>query len=89
MRWALEIAVTMGHGASGGPVLDIAGNVLAVVVADGTGEGLTSAITLADLTDFLAAADVVPRFAAPAELGEADWNRAYRRAAPSVVRIGC
>ncbi len=89
MRWALEIAVTMGHGASGGPVLDIAGHVIAVVVADGTGEGLTSAITLADLTDFLAAAGVVPRFAAPANPGGADWNRAYRRAAPSVVRIGC
>jgi hypothetical protein len=88
MRWALEIAVTMGHGASGGPVVDSTGNVLAVVVADGTRRGLTSAITLADLTDFLAAADVVPQFAAPAS-GEADWNKAYQRAAPSVVRVGC
>jgi hypothetical protein len=89
MRWALEIAVTMGHGASGGPVVDSGGNVLAVVVADGTGTGLTSAITLADLIDFLSAADVVPRFAAPASFGQANWNRAYRLAAPSVVRVGC
>jgi hypothetical protein len=89
MRWALEIAVTMGHGASGGPVVDNAGSVLGVVVADGTGKGLTSAITLADLTSFLASAGIVPRFAAPIEHREVDWSRVYRQVAPSVVRIGC
>ena len=89
MRWALEIGVTMGHGASGGPAVDSAGAVLAIVVADGTGIGLTSAIPLGDLIDFLAAADVVPRFATPGAYGEADWTRAYRLAAPSVVRVAC
>jgi hypothetical protein len=89
MRWALEIAVTMGHGASGGPVVDNAGSVLGVVVADGTGKGLTSAITLADLTSFLAAAGIVPRFAAPMDHGGVDWSKVYRQVAPSVVRIGC
>lgn len=89
MRWALEIGVTMGHGASGGPVIDSAGDVLAVVVADGTGTGLTSAIPLGDLIDFLAAAGVVPRFATPGAYGEADWTRAYRLAARSVVRVAC
>jgi hypothetical protein len=89
MRWALEIGVTMGHGASGGPVIDSGGAVLAVVVADGTGTGLTSAIPLADLIDFLAAADVMPRFAVPGAYSEADWTRAYRLAAPSVVRVAC
>jgi S1-C subfamily serine protease len=89
MRWALEIGVTMGHGASGGPVVDSGGAVLAVVVADGTGTGLTSAIPLGDLIDFLAAADIVPRFATPGAYGEVNWTRAYRLAAPSVVRVAC
>jgi hypothetical protein len=89
MRWALEIAVSMGHGASGGPVVDSAGSVLGVVVADGTGKGLTSAITLSDLTSFLASAGIVPRFTAPIDRNEADWGRIYRLVAPSVVRIGC
>jgi hypothetical protein len=89
MRWALEIAVTMGHGASGGPVVDSTGSVLGVVVADGTDRGLTSAITLADLAGFLASAGIVPRFVAPMEHDEVDWSRVYRLAALSVVRISC
>ncbi|PPQ27759.1 S1 family peptidase [Rhodopila globiformis] len=89
MRWALEIAATIGHGASGGPIVDGLGNVVGVIVADGTSAGSVSAIPVADLVDFLGAAGIIPRFASPPQADEIDWRRAYRRAAPSVVRLGC
>jgi S1-C subfamily serine protease len=89
MHWALEIAATIGHVASGGPIVDGVGNVVGVIVADGTSPGSVSAIPVADLIDFLGAADIIPRFAPPPQAGDVDWRRAYRRAAPSVVRVGC
>jgi S1-C subfamily serine protease len=89
MRWALEIAARIGHGASGGPVVDGTGSVIGVVVADGTGDGLISATTLNDLIEFLGAAGIVPRFSPPANAETTDWDHAYQRATPSVVRVGC
>jgi S1-C subfamily serine protease len=89
MRWALEIAVRMGHGASGGPVVDRSGDVVGVVVANGMSDGMTSAIPLSDLIEFLAASGVIPEFAPPGVNGSDDWTSVYRRVAPSVVHIGC
>jgi hypothetical protein len=89
MRWALEIAVTLTRGASGGPVVDHTGSVIGVVVANGTRQGLTSAITLQDLTEFLAAGSVIPSFAPTHDDSSVDWDRTYRIVAPSVVRVGC
>ncbi|OYV41004.1 MAG: hypothetical protein B7Z80_03010 [Rhodospirillales bacterium 20-64-7] len=89
MRWAFEISATIGHGASGGPVVDRAGNVIGVIVADGTNQGLISATTISDLVDFLGSAGIVPRFAPPPNEADVDWHKAFHRAAPSVVRIGC
>jgi S1-C subfamily serine protease len=89
MRWALEITASIGHGASGGPIVDGAGNVVGIIVADGTNQGSVSAIPIADLIDFMGSAGVIPRFAPPPQPGEIDWSRAYRRTVRSVVRVGC
>jgi S1-C subfamily serine protease len=89
MRWALEVAVTLTRGASGGPVVDRSGSVIGVVVANGTQPGLTSAITLPDLTEFLAAGAVIPSFAPARDDSATDWENTYRIVAPSVVRVGC
>ncbi len=94
MGWALEIAGRLGHGGSGGPVIDSAAGVVGVVVAGGLDEPFTSAITLHDLTDFLTGSGVVPRFAADpaggAPEGDApDWARTFETIAPSVVQVGC
>jgi S1-C subfamily serine protease len=87
LRWRLEIDATTAGGSSGGPVLDAAGNVVGVVYAGGG--GLTSAVPLADLRDFLAAAGVVPLLRAPPGAAAPDWRAVEAQAAAATRRIGC
>ena len=87
LRWIVEIAAITGHGDSGGPVVDGAGNVVGVIFAGSPDQAQTSAVTLDDLRDFLLTAGVTPNFAAPPE--RPDWQRATDHAAPSIVRVGC
>jgi S1-C subfamily serine protease len=88
LRWRLEIEAPSAGGSSGGPLLDAAGNVVGVVYA-GTG-GATSAVPLADLRDFLAAAGVVPRLRPPPVAGAVpDWPALRDRAAPAMRRVTC
>lgn len=89
LRWAFEIAAPTGHGGSGGPVVDGRGGVVGVVFAGEQIRERTSAVSLADLREFLTRAGVVATFAAPAALSVSDWRPVYAAAAPSVVQIGC
>src|SRR5262249_26630886 len=87
MQWGVEIAARLGHGASGGPVVDSAGSVVGVLVAGGTGKELTSAITLSDLIDFLVSSGLLPHFAPTGGGSAPDWSRTYETVAPSVVQV--
>ena len=87
LRWTLEIAVPVGPGESGGPVLDRAGAVAGVIFAGRPDREHGLAVPLDDLRDFLARAGY-PALSAPAPLAP-DWGDVARVAAPSVVRVSC
>jgi hypothetical protein len=88
LRWILDIAATSVHGESGGPVVDLAGNVVGVIFAGSRQSGETSAVTLNDLRDFLTRADIVPRFAPPPDQS-GNWRSAIDAVAGSVARVNC
>jgi S1-C subfamily serine protease len=87
LRWTLEIAVPVGPGESGGPVLDQAGAVAGVVFAGRPDQEHGLAVPLDDLRDFLARAGY-PVLSAPGS-PTLDWRDVVRGAGPSVVRVAC
>jgi hypothetical protein len=87
LRWTLEIAVPVGPGESGGPVLDQAGAVAGVVFAGRPDQEHGLAVPLDDLRDFLARSGY-PVLSAPGS-PTLDWRDVVRGAGPSVVRVAC
>lgn len=88
LRWRLEIAAGTEGGSSGGPVLDAAGRVVGVVYAGG--EGVTAAVPLADLRDFLGRAGIrLPPRPGATRAAAPDWTRIGGEAERSLRRLGC
>lgn len=87
LRWRLEIDAPAQGGSSGGPVLDAAGQVVGVVYAGG--RGLTAAVPLEDLRDFLARAGVTPALRAPVQQRDPDWDAVRDTASRALYRLAC
>ncbi len=89
LRWIVDIAAPADHGDSGGPVLDEAGNVVGVIFAGDAALGVSSAVTLDDLREFLIQSNIIPAFGPPAGTSMRDKPSLLNEAARGVVRVGC